>query len=199
MSDLDDVHRLAAIHRLVDDLPKEALDATFRVLENYAKWPPKGHADAERMLGQARERFLKKYEERDPSVSPVIANVLGPCDNHGCTMSTKTLDLLVLMPVIPLLPVKAGYLRSIFLHIDYAAKSITGRRPDNSIFKVQSGDPIHIPGDTTAATGGFAVLVPEIQFTVTMSGTRHGVIPDGFQVPDPPMPQVVAGAAGMFG
>jgi len=64
MSDLDDAHRLAAIHRLVDDLPTEALDATFRVLENYAKWPPKGHADAERMLGQARERFLKKYEER---------------------------------------------------------------------------------------------------------------------------------------
>jgi hypothetical protein len=64
MSDLDDVHRLAAIHRLVDELPPEALDATFRVLENYAKWTPKGHADAERMLGQTRERFLTKYEER---------------------------------------------------------------------------------------------------------------------------------------
>jgi hypothetical protein len=64
MSDLDDVHRLAAIQQLVDDLPKEALDATFRVLENYAKRPPKGHAGTERMLAQVRERFLKKYEER---------------------------------------------------------------------------------------------------------------------------------------
>ena len=63
MSDLDDVKRLAAIHRLVDELPTEALDATFRVLENYAKWPPRGHGDAAHMLAQARERFLKQHEE----------------------------------------------------------------------------------------------------------------------------------------
>jgi len=63
MSDLDDVHRLAALYRLVDNLPSEALDATFRVLENYVKWPPKGHADAQQMLEQARERFIRNHEE----------------------------------------------------------------------------------------------------------------------------------------
>jgi hypothetical protein len=64
MSDLKDVHRLAAIHRLVDDLPQEALDATFRIVENYAKWPSKAPADAERMLAKARKRFLKQLEHR---------------------------------------------------------------------------------------------------------------------------------------
>src|SRR5271169_6525028 len=64
MSDVNDVRRLAAIHRLVDALPEEALDATFRVLENYAKWPPKGHADAERMLAQARDHFVRHHEKR---------------------------------------------------------------------------------------------------------------------------------------
>lgn len=34
----------AVLHQLVDALPEEALDATFRVLENYQKWPPKGPA-----------------------------------------------------------------------------------------------------------------------------------------------------------
>ena len=64
MYDLKDVHRLAAIHRLVDDLPQEALDATFRVLEHYAKWPAKAHADAERVLAKARKRFLQQLEDR---------------------------------------------------------------------------------------------------------------------------------------
>lgn len=52
------------LHRLVDELPEEALEATFRVMENYQKWPPKGHADAEQMLKQARERFRRSHEER---------------------------------------------------------------------------------------------------------------------------------------
>lgn len=63
MPDLDDVHRLAALHRLVDELPEAAFDAAFRVLENYVRWPPKGHADAEHLLAQARERFLRHQEE----------------------------------------------------------------------------------------------------------------------------------------
>jgi hypothetical protein len=51
------------LHQLVDELPEEALEATFRVLENYQNWPPKGHADAERMLIQTQERFRRDYEE----------------------------------------------------------------------------------------------------------------------------------------
>jgi hypothetical protein len=63
MSDIDDVRRLAALHRLVDNLPTEALDAAFRVLENFAKWPPKGFGDAQQTLEQARERFIRNQEE----------------------------------------------------------------------------------------------------------------------------------------
>jgi hypothetical protein len=52
------------LHQLIDELPEEALGATFRVLENYQKWPPKGHANAEQLLKQARERFRKGHEEQ---------------------------------------------------------------------------------------------------------------------------------------
>jgi len=53
----------ATLHQLVDELPEEALEATFRVLENFQKWPPKGHADAEQLLKQTRERFRRGYDE----------------------------------------------------------------------------------------------------------------------------------------
>lgn len=54
----------ATLHQLIDALSEEALEATLRVLENYQKWPPKGHADAEQMLKQTGERFRRHYEER---------------------------------------------------------------------------------------------------------------------------------------
>lgn len=54
----------AKLHKLVDELPEEALGATIRVLENYQKWPPKGPADAEQMLTKAQERFRTHNEER---------------------------------------------------------------------------------------------------------------------------------------
>jgi hypothetical protein len=54
----------ARLHKLVDELPEAALDAAYRVLDNYQKWPPKGPADANKMLNQARERFRSNYEKR---------------------------------------------------------------------------------------------------------------------------------------
>ncbi len=54
----------ATLHNLVDQLPEAALDAAYRVLDHCQKWPPKGPADADKMLNQARERFRSNYEKR---------------------------------------------------------------------------------------------------------------------------------------
>jgi hypothetical protein len=51
-----------ALHLLVDSLPEEAMEATFRVLENYQKWPPKGPADAESLVKQARATLIRQQE-----------------------------------------------------------------------------------------------------------------------------------------
>jgi len=53
----------AALHKLVDELPEQALDATFRVLENYQKYPPKNRADVAKMLRESGERFRKHQQE----------------------------------------------------------------------------------------------------------------------------------------
>jgi len=52
------------LHKLVEELPEAALGATFRVLENYQKWPPRGHADAEQALSKAQESFRRQNEKR---------------------------------------------------------------------------------------------------------------------------------------
>jgi hypothetical protein len=73
-------------------------------------------------------------------------------------------------------PVKGGLVDDIFLYVDYALQTITGRNPDNSIFKVKAGQQIRIPDDKSTVA---------IWFTVSMSGTRNGDVPN-VQPPDPP-------------
>jgi hypothetical protein len=53
----------ATLHKMVDQLPEEALDAAFRVLENYERHPPKERADRSQMLMEAKGRFKKQHEE----------------------------------------------------------------------------------------------------------------------------------------
>jgi hypothetical protein len=81
------------LHQLVDILPEVAIDATFRVLENYQKWPPKGHADASEMLREAQEGFRRQHERRAQREgrgflsASVGGGSLSP-DGHGSASTT---------------------------------------------------------------------------------------------------------------
>jgi hypothetical protein len=83
----------AKLHKLLDELPEAALGATFRVLENYKKWPPKGHADAEQMLTEVQERFRRRHEKRAQTegrgfVSGSVGGGSFSPDGHGYASAT---------------------------------------------------------------------------------------------------------------
>jgi hypothetical protein len=83
----------AKLHKLIDELPEAALEATFRVLENYQRWPPKGHADAEQMIMKARERFTRQNEKRAQTegrgfVSGSVGGGSFSPDGHGYSSFT---------------------------------------------------------------------------------------------------------------
>jgi hypothetical protein len=74
-----------ALHRLVDVLPDEALDTTFRVLEHYQKYPPRSEADPEKLRARARNRVLRSAKNRAKRTglsTSLLDGCIGP-DGYG--------------------------------------------------------------------------------------------------------------------
>ena len=67
----------AALHLLVDSLPEDAIESTFRVLENYQKWPPKGRADAELLVKQARATLIRQQEKHAQRMRGGVVSIGG--------------------------------------------------------------------------------------------------------------------------
>ena len=67
----------AALHLLVDSLPEEGIEATFRVLKNYQKWPPKDRADAELLLKQARATLIRQQEKHAQRMGGGVVSIGG--------------------------------------------------------------------------------------------------------------------------
>jgi hypothetical protein len=78
------------LHHLVDDLPDAALDATFRVLENYQKWPRKAHADPEQMLKRSQATFMRQQEKHARRTGIGLASATGSArpGPDGCGSSS---------------------------------------------------------------------------------------------------------------
>jgi hypothetical protein len=77
----------ASLHTLVDALPDEALDAAFRVLENYQKHPPsKAESDFHELHKKSRESFLRSTRNRarrtGQEVNSLLSGCMGP-DGYG--------------------------------------------------------------------------------------------------------------------
>jgi hypothetical protein len=55
-----------ALHKLLDTLPEDALEATERVLQNYQIWPPKPRIGIEKMHQQVNALLKRRSEQWDP-------------------------------------------------------------------------------------------------------------------------------------
>ncbi len=76
----------AALHSLVEALPDEALDLTFRVLEHYQKHPPNNESDPKKLRAKARNRVLRSANNRARRTGVGVPGLLGGCigpDGYG--------------------------------------------------------------------------------------------------------------------
>jgi hypothetical protein len=77
----------------------------------------------------------------------------------------------------PLPGIKQGLLETNEIFVDYATQYVYGRYPDNSIYKVKATAVAAQP-PMSAYAAGVSIPgtkdIPQVQFTITMSGTRNG-------------------------
>lgn len=71
------------LHEMVDALPDEALELTFRVLENYQRTLPMHRADAEQVFEEARERFKARLAEPAQKTGKGVIGGFGGTSRFG--------------------------------------------------------------------------------------------------------------------
>jgi len=76
----------ASLHNLVDAIPDDALDVTFRVLEHYQKHPPSNESDPAKLRAKARSRVIRGAHNRARRTGVEVSSLLGGCvgpDGYG--------------------------------------------------------------------------------------------------------------------
>jgi hypothetical protein len=75
-----------SLHDLVDAIPDNSLDVTFRVLEHYQKHPPSNESDPEKLRAKARNRVIRGAHNRARRTGVQVSSLLGGCigpDGYG--------------------------------------------------------------------------------------------------------------------